>query len=222
MWTLYHLAFSPLCRAVRVVLAEKRLPFELVDERVWERRRVFLALNPAGDVPVLAASDGPALVGASPICEYLDETTPDPPLLGETPEDRAEVRRLVGWFDRKFDAEVTANLAGEKIMKRLVGIGEPDSRAIRAGLTNIRTHLDYIGFLVDRRKWLGGDRFSLADIAAAAHLSCVDYVGNVPWDQHVDAKDWYARIKSRPSFRPILADRLPGMPPPQAYDDPDF
>ena len=222
MWTLYHLAFSPFCRAVRVVLAEKRLPFELVDERVWERRRAFLALNPAGDVPVLAGGDGSALAGAIPICEYLDETTPDPPLLGEAPEDRAEVRRLVGWFDRKFDAEVTANLAGEKIMKRLVGIGEPDSRAIRAGLTNIRTHLDYIAFLVDRRKWLGGDRFSLADIAAAAHLSCVDYIGNVPWDQNMDAKDWYARIKSRPSFRPILADRLPGMPPPKAYDDPDF
>ena len=150
------------------------------------------------------------------------EVLNQPPLLGDQPEPRAEVRRLVAWFHRKFQAEVTGNLVDEKIVKRLSGVGEPDSAAIRAGLTNVRHHLDYIGFLIDRRTWLAGPRLSLADIAAAAHLSCVDYLGNVPWDTNETAKDWYARVKSRPSFRAILADRLPGMPPPAAYADLDF
>ena len=135
---------------------------------------------------------------------------------------RAEIRRLVAWFDHKFHAEVTENIVGEKIMKRFLHLGEPNSRAIRAGKRNIHTHLDYIGYLTERRTWLAGDMLSLADFAAAAHLSAVDYLGDVPWDEHDAAKDWYVRIKSRPSFRAILADHLPGEPPPKHYADLDF
>ena len=136
--------------------------------------------------------------------------------------ERAEVRRLVAWFDGKFAHEVTDNLVGEKVMKRFLGFGEPDSAAIRAGHANIRTHLDYIAFLIERRSWLAGERLSLADIAAAAHISCVDYLGDVPWADHEAAKDWYARIKSRPSFRPLLADAIPGLAPSKVYADLDF
>jgi glutathione S-transferase len=156
------------------------------------------------------------------ITEFLEEVYPEPPLIGGTPEERAEIRRLVAWFDHKFNAEVTGNLVGEKIMNRFLGLGEPDSRAIRAGHANIRTHLEYIAFLIQRRNWLAGDRMTLADIAAAAHLSCVDYIGDVPWEKHEDAKNWYARVKSRPSFRTILADHIPGLAPPKAYTDLDF
>lgn len=222
MLTLYHLPLSPDCRKVRVMLAEKGVEATLLEERTWERRHGFLALNPAGEVPVLVEADGTTIAGATVICEYLDETHPHPPLIGATPGERAEVRRLTAWFSRKFAAEVTCNLVDEKITKRLTGVGEPSSAAIRAGLANIHAHLDYIGFLADHRRWLAGDLLSLADIAAAAQLSCVDYLGNVPWDRHENARDWYARIKSRPSFRPILADRLPGLPPPDAYADLDF
>ena len=129
---------------------------------------------------------------------------------------------MVAWFDVKFQREVTANLIGEKILKRFMRRGQPDSRAIRAGKTNIHTHLDYIGWLTERRTWLAGDHFSLADIAAGAHLSAVDYLGDVPWDEHEASKIWYARIKSRPSFRAILADHIPGAPPPRHYADLDF
>ena len=132
------------------------------------------------------------------------------------------MRRLVGWFDRKFNAEVTENLVTEKMMKRFLGLGEPDSAAVRAGHVNIHYHLDYIAYLLERRDWLAGNRMTLADIAAAAHLSAVDYVGDVPWTDHAAAKDWYARIKSRPSFRGLLADSIPGAPPPKHYADPDF
>jgi len=221
MLTLYHLWLSPVSRAVRVVAAEKGVAIDLQVEPVWERRPEFLALNPAGDVPVLVDGDGFALSGGA-IAEYLDETVPEPPLIGVDALERAEVRRLVAWFDGKFAHEVTDNLVGEKVMKRFLGFGEPDSAAIRAGHANIRTHLDYIAFLIERRSWLAGERLSLADIAAAAHISCVDYLGDVPWADHEAAKDWYARIKSRPSFRPLLADAIPGLAPSKVYADLDF
>lgn len=222
MRILYHLWMSPQCRKVRVALLEKRLEFDLRAENVWERRDEFLALNPANDIPVLVETDGTALSGSDAICEFLDEVHPEPPLIGHQPIARAEVRRLVHWFDEKFNAEVTENLVGEKMTKRYLGKGGPSSKAVRAGHANIHSHLDYIGYLTERRTWLAGDDFSLADIAAAAHLSSIDYLGDVPWAEHEEAKDWYARIKSRPSFRSILEDNIPGAPPQKHYANLDF
>lgn len=222
MRILYHLPLSPASRKLRVVLHEKGLEFVLKAEKVWERRPEFLALNPAGEVPVLIEPDGTVLSESGAICEYLDEVHREKLLIGLAPADRAEVRRLVNWFDVKMNREATELLVGEKLMKRLIGVGTPDSGAIRAGRANILIHLDYIGFLVERRRWLGGEYFSLADVTAACHLSAIDYLGDVPWEHNEAAKDWYARIKSRPSFRPLLADRIPGMAPPEHYGDLDF
>jgi glutathione S-transferase len=222
MRILYHLPLSPFSRKIRVVLKEKDLEFTPQIEKIWERRPEFLALNPAGEVPVLIEPDGAVLSDSGAIAEYLDEVHREKLLLGLNPADRAEVRRLVAWFDVKMNREVTENLVGEKLMKRLTRIGTPNSGAIRAGHANIGYHLDYIGYLIERRRWLAGDHFSLADIAAAAHLSALDYLGDVPWDHHEPAKEWYARLKSRPSFRPLLADQVAGMPPPAHYADLDF
>lgn len=201
---------------------EKGLDFDLRTENLSQRRPEFLALNPAGEVPVLVEDDGRAISDSAAICEYLDEIAPTPPLIPGTAVERAEVRRLVAWFDRKFNHEVSENLVGEKIMKRFLKRGAPNSAAIRAGKQNIHHHLDYIEWLTERRTWLAGPTLSLADIAAAAHISALDYIGDVPWDDHAGAKDWYMRIKSRPSMRPILADHLPGEPPPRHYADLDF
>jgi glutathione S-transferase len=220
--TLYHLWLSPFCRKVRVALREKGLDCELKVEKVWERRPEFLGMNAAGTVPVLVEDDGTSIADSGAICEYLEEVYPETKLIDGSPAERAETRRLLAWFDQKFAREVSDNLYREKIMKRFLRIGEPNSSAIRAGHQNVRYHLDYIAWLTERRRFLAGDRFSLADIAAAAHLSALDYLGDVPWDQHAGAKDWYARIKSRPSFRPLLADHIPGAPPPKHYADLDF
>jgi len=222
MRTLYHLWLSPFSRKIRLVLKEKTLDFEMAVERIWERRPEFLALNPAGEVPVLVEPDGTTLSDATAISEYLEEIYPERPLMGATPIERAETRRLVAWFDVKFNREVTVNLVEEKITKRFLGLGQPNSQAIRAGCQNIKHHLDYIAYLMDRRSYLAGDSFGLADITAAAHLSSVDYLGDVPWEQHDGAKEWYARVKSRPSFRPLLADHIPGVAPPKHYADLDF
>ena len=222
MRQLYHIAIDPGCRAVRVILAEKELDCELRTEKVWERREVFLRLNPAGQVPVFVDEDGTSIPDPTVIAEYLEERYPEPSLIGVDPVDRAEVRRHAGWFDDKFHREVTANLVDEKIMKRFLKLGTPNSGAIRAGLANIHYHLEYIGWLCDRRRWLAGDSFSRADIVAAAELSAVDYLGDVPWADHGGAKDWYARVKSRPSFRSLLGDLISGVQPPKHYADLDF
>lgn len=230
MLHLFHHPFCAQSRFVRLVCAEIGLPFELVEERAWERRPEFLALNPAAATPVLLDESSLAIPGAGAIAEYLDETRGlslgDHRLLPDAVAGRVEVRRLLDWFNLTFAAEVGDPLVREKIYKRFMkpteGGGAPDAGAIRAARNNMRYHLRYVGHLIGRRKWLAGDKMSYADLAAAAHLSCVDYLGDVPWSEDEAAKEWYARIKSRPSFRPLLAERIGGMPPPAHYDDLDF
>ncbi len=222
MRTLFHLPLSPFSRKVRLVLAEKRLPFELRIEKVWERRPAYLELNPAATVPTLLEDNGLAVPNSGVICEYLEEAYPDMSLLGESHAERVEVRRLLAWFDGKFAEEVTRNLNGEKYFKRISGIGHPDAAALRAGYANLRVHLHYLGWLAETRKWLAGSHVSLADFAAAAHLSVLDFQGDVDWLVSPPAREWYARLKSRPSFRPLLADRVLGMAPPEHYADLDF
>lgn len=219
---LYHLPLSPFARKVRLVLAEKRLPFELKTEKTWERRPDYLDLNPAGTVPTLLEENGFAIPDSSVICEYLEEAYPDIPMLGRSLAERVEVRRLAAWFDGKFNAEVTRNLYGEKVMKRLAGRGNPDAQAMRLGFAGLRHHLQYIGWLAETRKWLAGSAISLADLAAAAHLSTLDFGGDVDWSISPPARDWYAKVKSRPSFRSILADRVPGAVASPHYADLDF
>ncbi len=224
-YRLYHHPLDAPSRRVRLALAEKNVTCDFVIEKPWSPGSDFPALNPAGEVPVLVCTDGKdreVLADAQAICEFLEETQEGPTLLGKDPLLRAEVRRLIGWFDRKFASEVTAFLVGEKALKRLSGSGEPDSLKIRAGFHNIRSHLDYIVWLTERRNWLAGDHITLADLAAAAHLSVVDYIGDVPWNDYSLAKEWYARIKSRPSFRGLLGVHIAGFLPPSHYADLDF
>lgn len=218
---LYHVPLSPFCRKVRLTLAEKRIEVELVEERFWEQSPEFLRRNPAGKVPVLRL-DNKLLSESQAICEYLDETHPQPQLIPRDIEKRYEVRRLCAWFDDKFHHEVTSKLLYERVNKKITKAGYPDSRNVKSGSSRIKYHLDYLAWLLDQRRWLAGDMMTLADITAAAHLSCLDYISDVDWNRHAVIKDWYAKIKSRPSFRALLADQVPGFPPPPHYADLDF
>ncbi|CAN5170099.1 FtsZ-binding protein FzlA [soil metagenome] len=223
--TLHHFPLDPASRQVRLALGEKRLPFTEVQVRVWEQRPEFLALNPSGMTPVLVEKSGSktlTLCESKAILDHLEETNSEPPLLGRDPADRAETRRLMQWFDRKFDSEVNGFLLQEKMEKRLMGLGAPNLANMRRGRDALKDHLGYINGLLRERAWLAGERLSLADFAAAAHLSVIDYFGDVPWRDFAAAKTWYMKTKSRPCFRPLLADRWPGMAPAGHYDDLDF
>jgi len=222
MRLLYHTPLSPFCRKIRMLLKEKGIEYELVQENPWDRNLDFFALNPAGEVPVLVEENGSVISGAYAITEYIDEAYPQHSLLGNTHEQRAEVRRLIDWFDHKFDYEVTRNVLFEKAFKHYFGQGEPNCATIRTGKQNILYHLDYIGYLAGERYFLAGDSLTLADLAAAAHISALDYLGDIDWEYNKMAQNWYALMKSRPSLRSILSERVRGIRPPDYYENPDF
>ena len=222
MFTLYHHPLSPFSRKIRLLLAEKDMPFTPVIEKPWERRKEFIDLSPSGEVPLLIIKDGFVLSDTNAICEYLEEVKDRPNLLGDSLEQKAKVRSLSGFFDRVFYADVGVTLLGEKALKRLQSMGTPDALTIRKGYTALDEHMKYINWLAGQNNWLAGEALSLADISAAAHLSVIDYLGDIMWDKYDEAHIWYARIKSRPSFRPLLADHIPGLPPPPNYANLDF
>jgi glutathione S-transferase len=230
MLTLFHHPFCPHSRFVRLALDELSLQPRLVEERAWERRTEFLKLNPAGTTPVLLEEGVPPVPGATVIAEYLDETRGAEPrrqrLMPPEPSARIEVRRLTSWFNDKFYEEVSGALVMERVYKRFIpanqGGGSPNTEMLRAARGNIKYHLAYIGWLIRSRDWLAGDSLTYADLAAAAHLSTADYLGDVPWDEDETAKAWYARVKSRPSFRTLLTETLPGLAPSPSYANLDF
>lgn len=221
MTQLFHVPLSPFCRKVRLTLAEKRLEVDLQEEKYWERSAEFLRRNPAGKVPILKI-DGLTLTESTPICEYLDEVYPTPALMPTDPQERYEVRRMVGWFDDTFYHEVTSKILGERVNKKITGAGYPDSRRVKDGVMRIKYHLDYMTHLLDHRRWLAGDVMTLADFAAAAQLSVLDYTSDVDWNRSAVVKDWYAKIKSRPAFRNLLTDQVAGFLPAPHYSDLDF
>lgn len=228
MTKLYQYPLDPFCRRIRVSVAELGGELDLIEERPWDARTEFLRMNPTGLVPVLVADDGTIAAGIEAVEGYLEDTRDEntPSQVGVTAAERAETRRLVAWFDGKFHHDVSAPLLIEKIVRRFVppehGGGAPNMNRVRAALDKIRPQLDYVGSLVRERNWIAGDEITIADFAAASHLSVLDYLGDVPWSSDDDAKAWYQRIKSRPSFRSILADKIQGMPPPRIYADLDF
>jgi glutathione S-transferase len=229
---LTHYKLCPRSRSIRLALGELGLEVLTADENPWEWRQGFLAKNPAGELPVLDLENGLTLCGVYSISEYLSESGAEMAAIAPGRrtelfpghlEERAEVRRLVDWFHGKFDREVSRDLLNEKVYQSMRAEAvSPDINVLRAARANLRYHLSYISFLGDTRRWLAGDELSFADLAAAGHVSMLDYLGEVPWGDYPPAKAWYQRIKSRPTFRSVLADRVPGTPPPQAYADLDF
>jgi glutathione S-transferase len=227
MPSLLHFTLDPFSRRLRLSLAEYGVRFELIDEEPWEPIPEIFELNPAGTLPVYLEDADTAICGIEAIGEYLEETKST--RISLIPGDafaRAEVRRLAGWFDSKFYAEVSEPVLTEKVIRRFLardkGGGGPDMGRVRQAMAQLRNHLDYIGHLADRRTWLAGEDLSVADLAAAAHLSAVDYFGDVPWQDYPVVKSWYQRVKSRPSFRPLLSDTIRGMAPGPHYADLDF
>lgn len=222
MRTLFHLPLDPFSRAVRILLREKKLDFELAYERIWDERDDFFSLNPSGEIPVFVDQNGTVISSFYAIIEYLEETYLENTFFPKSPVAKIEVRRLIDWFNGKFNHEVTHKLVFEKVYKRHMTKEGPDPKNLREAQYNIHAHMDYICYLIDRRKWLAGEDLTVADFVAAAHLSCLDFFETVPWEKYEEAKDWYMRIKSRPSFRALLSDSVPGHTAAKHYANLDF
>jgi glutathione S-transferase len=219
MWQLFQFPLCPFSRKVRLLLGEKSVGYELVRESPWLRRDEFIDLNPAGQTPVMVdPASGILLIDSTAICEYFEETIDKAALINGTAVNRAEIRRLVAWFDTQFYGDVVAPLMYERMEKRLVHRMTPDAKILREAMKRAIAHLDYVDFLLDHRSWIGGATLSLADLAAAAHISVADYLGGIDWKGHEQTRRWYAGLKSRPSFRPMLAERMEVIAPPKHYD----
>jgi len=222
MWQLYQFPLCPFSRKVRLLMSEKGIGYELWRENPWERRDEFLAMNPAGHTPVIHDPErGLTLCDSRAICEYFEETVDRTPLINGTAANRAEIRRLVALFDENFYADVSGPMMHERMRKRLVMRQSPDSRVLREAMRLAHEHLYYIDYLVDHRPWLAGATMSLADLTAAAHISVADYLSGIDWSTHEQAESWYDRIKSRPSFRPLLQERMEVIQPPSHYSEVD-
>ena len=222
MWMLYQFPLCPFSRKVRLLLGEKGVGYDLVRESPWLRRDEFVQMNPAGTTPVMQDEKGTTLSDSQAICEYFEETVERLPLIGGSAIGRAEIRRMVAWFDQAFYADVVAPLLMERMTKRLVHRAPPDGAVLREAMKRAANHLDYVDYLIDTRPWIAGPVMSLADIAAAAHISVADYLGGIDWSGHRSTKHWYAGFKSRPSFRPLLQERMEVIAPPAHYEKPDF
>jgi len=223
MWQLYQFPLCPFSRKVRLLLGEKGVGYDLVRESPWDRRDEFLDMNPAGQVPVMADPNrNILLMDSMAICEYLEETVDKAAMINGTAVNRAEIRRLVAWFDTQYFQDVTAPLLGERMMKRIVTKASPDAKVLREAMKAAERHLDYTDYLLDHHNWMAGATMSLADLAAAAQISVADYLGGVDWKGHEQTARWYRGFKSRPSFRPLLSERMEGISPPKSYDDVDF
>ncbi len=221
MVLLVHSSFLPACRKIRILMAEKKMLFVLKEENPWKLSKDVYRINPAGTLPIFIF-DGNILSSDYAITEFLEETYTQNRLIPGNNKERAEVRRFMNWFDDKFNREVYQYIAGEKIYKRFALNQPPESRRIKAGINNLHFHLEYIDWICERNNYLAGDEFTLADISAAAQLSIIDYLGDVPWENYKNAKLWYSKIKSRPSFKDILNDRFRGIYPSKHYADLDF
>lgn len=224
MKRLFHWSFDPAGRLVRLALFEKEEAAEYVTIAPWETSREIARLAPGATTPALidTGSEGRVIVmGTQAICEHLEDTCAGRRLLPAGLADRAEARRLWRYCEDGF-AEVNATLLAERVGLAVRRNRAPDSAALRRGAHALRGRLTFLNALVEIRGNLAGRALTLADMCAAAHLSCYDYFGDLEWDSVPDLKDWYARIKSRPSFRALLEERLDSTRPSAHYADLDF
>lgn len=225
MLKLLHHKLDPASRLVRLMLAEYGVEVELEDASPWKRSKNLDAIDPAATVPLLLSDNMSPVIGPLATIHHIEETHAPGSgahLIPESAEQRAEVWRLYDWVMGKFNDEITRYLLEEKIGKREQKSGSPDPSALRAAKANLSEHLQYFAYLFATRRWLGGDTMTLADFALAAHLSALDYLGDMDWSAAEETRDWYARIKSRPAFRVLLGDRVVGMPAAPTYADLDF
>lgn len=218
--TLYHWPLDPAGRLVRLHLGEKSIAFGSHVSVPWSTDLALRALAPGAVAPALVMPHVQAL-GTRAICEHLEEAGVGASFLPSDPMVRAEARRIWAWVEAGFE-EVTDNLLTERVMQWVRRDRDPDSVRLRRGAHALRGRLTYLNALIETNTNLAGRDLTLADLAAAAHLSAYDYFGDVEWASVPDLRDWYARLKSRPSFRPLLADRLDEVRPVAHYADLDF
>ena len=222
MYKLFYLPLHTLSRAAKLILYEKKLEFVTINEPIWQRRLEFLKINPEGSLPVTIDDRGINIIGVLNLVEYLDDNNVGEKFIGVDPLYRLEVRRIFKWIESKMHREVVDNIIEERVFKKIMGKGRPSSEALKAGRANLDNHLKYFEWILKKRTYLAGETLSAADILYAATLSSLDYLDEISWDKFIFSKKWYALMKSRPSFRDILDEKIYDIAPSKHYNNLDF
>jgi glutathione S-transferase len=213
MRRLTHLLLSPPSRFARLMVGEKRLACDPV-----------AAEDLGAHLPLFVDLDGTRCEGLWAIVDHLEGTYPDQPLVPEDANARGEALRLLDWAMGSFQENVTRKIVYEKASQRFTGAAArraPDMNVVRDGRDALKQALARLGEAAETNGYLASRDCTLGDLAVAAHMSALDYFGEVPWSEFPQATEWYMRMKSRPSFRSLLADRVPGQPPAAHYADLD-
>jgi glutathione S-transferase len=190
---------------VRMFMAEKgiELPRQTVDLRKGENREAeHLKRNPHGQMPTLGLEDGSYISEITAICEYLEEKHPSPPMIGTTPEERAETRM----WTRRVDLNICEMLGngfrygeGLKFFEKRIPVAPEASPGLKMVAQNRLKWLD--GQMADGREYICGQRFTMADIHLYGWLAFAGTVGQ-PLDRdntHIAA--WFDRVAQRPSAK---------------------
>lgn len=225
MRTLFYYPLHAFSRIVRVMLGEKQLECKLVHESPWNLSEQLLKSNRFGSLPALIDVNGTSVSGIYSIVEYLEESYPEQNLLGRNAMQRMESRQIASWFALDFFHEVYCPILNEKIIKRFKSkaVNTPNPAIIRNASHKIPKYMGHLSYLLTKRSWLAGNEFTIADIFASSFLSVLDYLSTLKWMNYDDSiLTWYVRIKSRKSFRGLLADSVPNMPPDPLYAKLDF
>ena len=228
-YILYGSSFCPFSRKVEFFLEESGLDYQTVDVKYWLRKPEFIKLNPAGEVPVLKNMETKQIICDSfLICNYLDEIEHKSDelsyfdFLGNNLPEKYEVQRLHMWFDKKFYNDVVRYFIEEIFLNSVSGNKDTNMNKINVASENLVKHIKYIEYLLSKRKWLACEMFTIADIAAAAQLSILDYQGYIDWEKYKKLKEWYITVKSKKGFRKILYEKIPGFKPYKYYSELDF
>ncbi len=214
MRRLTHLILAPSSRFARLVIGEKRLTCDCP-----------AAEDAQAHLPIFVDLDGTRCEGLWAIIDHLEGNYPERPLTPEEPAARTETLRWLDWAMGPFHEQVTQKIVFEKASPRFTGglaRRAPDMNVIRQGREAIKPALATIGKIAEQRGNLAERDCTLGDFAVAAQISTLDYFGEVPWAEFPQATEWYIRMKSRPSFRTLLGDRVPGQPPVSHYAELDF
>ena len=208
MLTLYDCATAPSPRRARILLAEKRVPYETVqvDLRRGEQfGEAYRAVNPQCTVPALRIENGRVLTDNAAIIAYLEARFPEPALLGTTPEEKADV---ASWHWRvEFDgllavAEALRN--GSPAMANRALPGPIDYAQIpelaQRALTRIQQFFTTLEAQLAARDFVAGNAFSIADIAAVVTVDFARIVKQKPNEHHSHLLRWRARMAERPSM----------------------
>ena len=229
-YNLYHYSFCPFSRKIRFLLDEIEITYKKIEIKPYEKNNEFIRLNTLNETPVLIDNNNKIRVIDSYIIadylknmEYRNFTDLRDEYFGSNLNEELEINRLQMLFDKNFYNDITKPLLYEKVYSTFDETKKYYSNSVvNKVVSNINAYVEYMEFLLVKNKWLADEKFSLADISAAAQISVIDYFGHINWKRFFKLKEWYNIIKSKKGFNDILNDKLPGFNPYINYNKIDF